>query len=70
MDVEIAHEVFVRKVYDPPAGVHLLPHSVRRVVDLGANIGCTCVLWLTRYPEARVEAFVPHPKYAEILRRI
>ena len=68
MDIAIAHEVFVSNVYDPPDGVHLRPDSVRRAVDLGANIGCTCLLWLSRYPKVRVEAFEPHPTYAALLR--
>ena len=69
MDIAMAHEVFVLNVYDPPDGVHLRPDSVRRAVDLGANIGCTCLLWLARYPKACVEAFEPHPTYAALLRQ-
>lgn len=68
MDIGIAHEVFAVNSYDPPGEVHLVPDSVRRIVDLGANIGCTLLFWLARYPKARVAAFEPHPTHAALLR--
>ena len=52
---------------DPPEwSAPWRPDSVRRgpCWTCGANIGCTCLLWLARYPKVRVEAFEPHPTYA------
>ena len=43
------------------------PRPVRRVVDLGANIGCSCLFWLREYPECTVEAFEPHAVHLEML---
>ena len=35
--------------------------DVSRIVDLGANIGFSCLYWLAAYPNSRVIAFEPHP---------
>ena len=38
------------------------------IVDLGANIGCSIVLWLHRYPQAQIIAYEPLPSNYQILR--
>jgi FkbM family methyltransferase len=45
----------------------LEPDSVNYVVDLGGNVGYTCLLWCWRYPRARVLTFEPNPTHSEIL---
>src|SRR5258706_3840645 len=57
-DYGVAYEVFVDRFYD---GAPLDPASVRRVVDLGGNVGLSCIFWLTKYPNCRVDVFEPHP---------
>lgn len=42
--------------------------QVQRVVDLGANIGCSCLFWFREYPDCTVEAFEPHATHLEMLR--
>ncbi|MBA4067325.1 MAG: hypothetical protein C0501_27175 [Isosphaera sp.] len=61
-DLRVADEVFVRRVYDAPWPVD--PAGVEAVVDLGSNVGYTCLLWLWRFPRCRVDAFEPHPAHA------
>ena len=63
-DLSVANEVFIQKVYDVPA--ELDASSVRFVVDLGANVGYTCLQWLRLFPNARVTAFEPHPAHVEL----
>ena len=58
-DLGIAYEVFVGKAYQSPR--HLDAGSVKRIVDLGANVGYTCVYWLANFPNAEIMAFEPHP---------
>jgi FkbM family methyltransferase len=61
-DYGTAYEIFVYRFYD-------MPHSakgidVRLVVDLGANVGFSCLHWLGSYPDTQVIAFEPHPGHA------
>ena len=55
--------MFRRGIYD----TDLEPSSVTYVVDLGGNVGYTCLLWCWRYPHARVLTFEPNPKHTQIL---
>lgn len=65
-DYGVAYEVFVHRHYACPRP--LPPASVGLVVDLGANVGFSCLYWLTRYPAARLIALEPHPGHAAQLR--
>ncbi len=65
-DYGVAHEVFVQRQYACPRP--LPPGDVRLVVDLGANVGFSCLYWLAQYPAARLIAFEPHPGHAAQLR--
>jgi len=58
-DYGVAYEMFVEKYYVSPRPVVL--GDVSRIVDLGANIGFSCLYWLAAYPNSRVIAFEPHP---------
>jgi FkbM family methyltransferase len=64
-DYGAARGVFVVRDYDDP---RKSARPVRRIVDLGANIGCSCLFWFREYPECRVEAFEPHATHLEMLR--
>jgi FkbM family methyltransferase len=61
----VAWDIFHRRCYEPPIK---LP-DVRRVVDLGANVGYSCLYWLWKYPDATVIAFEPHPEHLRILEQ-
>ena len=65
-DLGIAYEVFVAEAYKLPEG--LKARQVRRIVDVGANVGYTCVYWLTNFPKAQVTAFEPHPAHVDLIR--
>jgi FkbM family methyltransferase len=65
-DLGIAYEVFMGEDYKPPQ--ELDHSSVRWIVDLGANVGYTCVYWLANFPEAHVTAFEPHPTHVDLIR--
>lgn len=56
-DYDVAWEVFWRGSYECPESLQ----GVRRIVDLGANVGYSCLFWCTEYPESHVIAFEPHP---------
>ncbi len=64
-DYGTAMEVFLDEVYKypkPPSG------TVQRIVDLGSNVGCSCVYWLRQFPSSHVTAFEPHPVHVDLLR--
>jgi FkbM family methyltransferase len=65
-DLGIAYEVFVAEAYKLPQ--ELETKSVHRIVDVGSNVGYTCLYWLARFPQARVTAFEPHPVHVDLIR--
>jgi FkbM family methyltransferase len=65
VDLGVAYEVFVTKPYHSPRPLDSA--SVRRIIDVGANVGYTLAFWLCRYPLARIEAFEPHPDFVRHL---
>jgi FkbM family methyltransferase len=62
-DWETAYEIFFRRVYRTP----LNPADVARIVDLGGNVGYSCLFWGKHYPAAEITAFEPHPLHCRIL---
>ncbi len=60
-DLEVAFEVFVSKQYLSPRPLS----SVRLVVDVGANVGCSLAFLAREFPKARIVAFEPHPANAQ-----
>jgi FkbM family methyltransferase len=38
-------------------------------VDVGSNVGYSIIDWASRFPDARIEAFEPHPAHLDRLRR-
>ena len=65
-DLETAFEVFVLRIYDPVLGAVSRP---ARIVDVGANVGYTCVHWGHAFAGARITAFEPHPRHVLALKQ-
>ena len=64
-DILLFREIFVEEAYreDPNAD----DQAVRRIIDVGANVGYS-VLWLAaRFPTARILAFEPVPEHVTLL---
>ena len=64
-DWETAYEVFRLRVY----ATGLAPETVRRVVDVGGNVGYSCLFWCSTYLNARVLTYEPHPLHCELLSK-
>lgn len=62
-DYGVAFDVFWRGCYQSPEPVS----QVRKIVDLGANVGYSCLFWCRQYPEASVTAFEPHPRHVSAI---
>jgi FkbM family methyltransferase len=60
-DLPTAYEIFVAGAYRPPK--NLPDPEPELVVDLGANVGFSVVLFAERFPRARILAFEPHPQH-------
>lgn len=63
-DLTTAYEVFVARLYSPV----VTREAPRFVVDVGSNVGYTCVLWGHKFPEAEILAFEPHPVHLRQMR--
>src|SRR4051812_365704 len=70
-DVVLVGEIFHHRVYAPPArglaALHGAP--VRRVLDLGANIGLFGAWARLHWPQAEIDAVEPDRHNLEVLRR-
>lgn len=64
-DVETFDEVFMAREYD----VQLPDFAPRSILDLGANVGYTSVLFAVRWPEARILAVEPATDNMVLLKR-
>ena len=60
-DYDIAWQMFWRGDYESPIA---LP-DVRNIVDLGANVGYSCLYWCQKYPQSHITAFEPHPVHVK-----
>jgi FkbM family methyltransferase len=67
MDLSLAYEIFVAECYRTPPGLDLGP--VRRIIDVGGNVGFSTVYWTGRFPGAHVLVFEPHPALAAQIQR-
>jgi FkbM family methyltransferase len=67
LGLAVAYEIFVMDTYRCPR--ELSPQSVRRIVDVGANVGYSVTYWSSNFPTASIEAFEPHPEHLRLLRR-
>ncbi len=64
-DYDTAYEIFFERIYHSDID----PHSVHRIVDLGGNVGFSCLYWCRNYPDASVVVFEPHPFHCSLLDR-
>jgi FkbM family methyltransferase len=62
-DYGVAWDIFWRGCYMPPEPIA----KVGSIVDLGANVGYSCLFWCQQYPEARVMALEPHPRHLDAI---
>ena len=58
-DYGVAYEIFVHRYLASPVWIPRV--RVKRIVDIGANVGFSCLYWLAIYWRAEVIAFEPHP---------
>ena len=63
----VAYEIFVANGYRPSRPIE--SSSVQKIVDVGSNVGYSVIYWASHFPEARIEAFEPHPAHLDQLRR-
>jgi len=63
-DLETSYEIFRLRVYD----TGLTPEGVRRIVDVGGNVGYSVLFWCSSYPYARVLTYEPHPVHCDLIR--
>lgn len=60
-DDGVAYETFILKQLMPP--VWIPPERVELIVDVGANVGMSCLWWLSNYWRSKVLAFEAHPEH-------
>lgn len=65
-DVFVFEQIFVNGEYDFLSSIS---GPVRRIVDLGANIGCASALLLSRYPQSQLIAIEPDPDNWRLCKR-
>ena len=68
-DISIATEVFATDAYAVPSNITIQPESIRFIVDLGANVGYTCVYWTEKFRQAEIVAFEPHPRHIKQIHK-
>jgi FkbM family methyltransferase len=61
---DVAWEVFHEEIY----ALDVDPHSIRRVIDLGGNLGYASLYFAQRFPDSKVIAIEPHPTHCRIFR--
>jgi FkbM family methyltransferase len=62
-DFSVFRQIFVEEEYAPLMSIN----SGGLIVDCGANIGCSSIYFLTRFPGCRVIAIEPDPGNFEVL---
>ena len=69
-DVETLHELFRGGEYEPPSELadRLGPDQVKKVLDLGANVGMFSAWASGRWPEASIRAYEPIEENASVYR--
>lgn len=65
-DVVTLGEVFHEHDYHPPPELEGRLTDVKRIVDLGANVGLFGAFAAARWPEAEILAFEPDPENAQL----
>ena len=67
-DTEAFHELYLAGEYEPPAELEPRLRDVRRIVDLGGNIGMFAHWAASRWPGAHVTSFEPAPENTRVFR--
>jgi FkbM family methyltransferase len=67
LDLTTAHDIFVSEIYDAAGESGASRDSL--IVDLGANVGYSCLYFAGRFPGSRLLAFEPHPTFARFFKR-
>lgn len=67
-DTEAFHELFLGGEYEPPPDLVPRLAEVRRILDVGGNIGMFSNWAHARWPEAEITAFEPAPENATVFR--
>jgi FkbM family methyltransferase len=69
-DLEALFELFERGEYEPPTALsrQLGPDRVRRIVDVGANVGMFSAWATGRWPDASITAFEPARENTPVFR--
>ncbi|HLH13627.1 MAG TPA: FkbM family methyltransferase [Solirubrobacteraceae bacterium] len=65
-DVVTLGEVFHERDYEPPQELREQLAGVRRIVDLGGNVGLFGAFAAARWPHAEIVAFEPDPDNADV----
>lgn len=60
-DYDVAYEIWIFQQY----ALNVESETVKYVVDLGGNVGYSCLYWAEQFPHANILAFEPHPANAE-----
>jgi hypothetical protein len=64
-DVRVIRQIFLKEQYRELQG----EKNVRRIIDCGANIGCSAVYFLSKYPDAELIAIEPDEDNCRLLRK-
>jgi len=64
-DYGVAYDIFLRDCYKAPEPLG----EIRNIVDLGANVGYSCLFWCHDHPKAHVTAFEPHPAHVYAINK-
>jgi len=66
-DISTANEIFTQHIYHPP--IEIVKEDVKRIIDVGSNVGYSCLYWLNFFPNAHILAFEPHPEHVQQITR-
>jgi FkbM family methyltransferase len=64
-DVRVIRQIFLKEQYGELQG----EKNVSRIIDCGANIGCSAVYFLSKYPDAELIAIEPDEDNCRLLRK-
>jgi FkbM family methyltransferase len=64
-DVRVIRQIFLKEQYRELQG----EKKVGRIIDCGANVGCSAVYFLSKYPDAELIAIEPDEDNCRLLRK-
>jgi FkbM family methyltransferase len=65
-DLDTAYEIFVSEVYKPSLAID--NQQIKKIVDLGSNVGYSVLYFSQLFPQATIDAFEPHPRHIAQLK--